>query len=74
VTSCHVGSVSTTVYPISTVTSAAALKTSILGTGYGSPSKTASAGSLQVTAAAGRISGRFEMAAAAAGVVAVAFL
>ncbi len=56
------------------MTSAAALKTSMVGTGSGSPSKTTSSAGLQVTAAAGRISVGFEMAAAAAGVVAVAFL
>jgi len=56
------------------MTSAAAPKNSTVGTGYGSPSKTTSSGALQVTAAAGRISSGFKMAAAAAGVVAFAFL
>jgi hypothetical protein len=46
---------------------------SVVGTGAGGASKTTST-TLQVTAAAGRLARGIEMAAAAAGVVVIAFL
>lgn len=77
----------TTVCPVSEASSAPAVSTYVAPTtskpagiitvpasGSGAPTKTTSSGSLEVTAAAGRLTNGLEMAAAAAGALAVAFL
>jgi hypothetical protein len=85
VSKCPVGSVTSTVYQVSTTPVIVAtpppapglttIPSAPAGTGTGAVVATGTtAGTLQVTAAAGRLAGGFEMAAGVAGAVVVAFL
>jgi chitinase len=73
-TICPVSALTSTSYPSLTTVASIAPKQSTIGTIFPGVSKTTSAGPLQVTAAAGRVSSGLEMMAVAAAGVVVAFL